>query len=93
MSPEDRTRIENLLQDETLSYRAIGRETGYSDFTIRAVARELAGDPRPLKSPRSQSNQDSASMGLGGWGILAGLTGLFVGAIFLWNRNPPPPDV
>jgi hypothetical protein len=96
MTPEERDYIEDLLQDETLSFREIGRRTGFSDFTIRAAARKVAGDPRPLKSPRSRSDDsddEGESLGLGGWAVLAGITGLFIGAIWLWGRNMGPPDV
>jgi hypothetical protein len=50
MSGVGRARIADLLGDETLSYRAIGRMTGASDWTVRRIARELDGDGRPMKS-------------------------------------------
>jgi hypothetical protein len=55
MTPADRERIERLLQDPTRSCRAISRDTGSSDWTIRKIARELDGDPRPMKRRRSSS--------------------------------------
>ena len=53
MSSIDRAHIEGLLADEHLSYRAIADLVGCSDWTVRKVARELAGDERPMKSARN----------------------------------------
>ncbi len=52
MKAADGQRIEQLLDDASFSCRAIARETGYSDWTIRKIARELDGDSRPMR--RSQ---------------------------------------
>ena len=72
MIPEHRARIAELLQNENLSYRAIARETGYSDWTIRNVARQLDGDPRPMKRHRSAIDDEETS-GIAGWGVLIGI--------------------
>lgn len=93
MSPQDRSRIEELLQDESLSFRAIAREVGYSDFTIRQVSRELAGDERPMKrSRREREAAPNESLGFTGWAILAGIGGFLIGAFWLFGRGMPPPD-
>jgi hypothetical protein len=55
--PADRDRIAELLQDPSLSYRAIGRQLGISDWTIRRVARELDGDCRPMKQQRCRPEE------------------------------------
>lgn len=61
VTPAERDRIvEMLLEDPPPSCRAVSRATGYSDWTIRKIARELDGDPRPMKRrpSRSQESQE-----------------------------------
>lgn len=57
MSASDRDRIAELLEDETRSFRSIGRELGLSDWLVRKTARDLYGDPRPMKRQASQSEE------------------------------------
>ena len=58
MTPADRERIvEMLLEDPPPSYRAVSRASGYSDWTIRKIARDLDGDSRPMKERRSRSDE------------------------------------
>lgn len=85
MTPEDRAQIEELLKDETHSYREIARQTGYSDFTIRAVARKLMGNDRPLKSTR-RSRDVTNGGSISGWVLLAGVIGI-IGAIWYFNKE------
>lgn len=95
MSDVDRERITELLRDPSLSYRAIGRELGISDWTIRKVARELGGDPRPMRQRRSDSDEippDEVSPGTG-WLVLGGIGAFFVIAIWASARWPPPSDL
>lgn len=86
----DRARIEELLQDETLSYREIARQTGASDWTVRRIARDVAGDVRPMKRARHEHAVEP--LGLASWAILAGLGGIFVGALWFLGRGMSPPD-
>ena len=52
MSPAQRARVKELLQDEARSFRSIAREVGCSDWVVRAISREIAGDSRPMKRAR-----------------------------------------
>lgn len=92
MSAIDRARIAELLADESLSYRDIARQENCSDWTVRAVAREIAGDSRPMKSRRRKrgGGEDHAPPALVGWTILAGLAAAVVGAFWLAVRGAPP---
>jgi hypothetical protein len=91
----DRARIAELLADPSLSCRAIARETGYSDWTIRKIARELDGDSRPMRQRRSHSDEippDEVSP-VTGWLVFGGIVSFFVIAIWAGTRWPPPSDL
>lgn len=96
MTPADRARIEELLQDPSLSFRAIARELSISDWQVRKIARELDGDPRPMKrggrARYEPADEPAEPLGLAGWIIVA----LFAGGIALvaWAsaRWTPPMD-
>ena len=60
MSPADRARIAELLQDESLSFREIARRCGYSDHTVRRIWREITHDPRPIRNTRSNQQRERA---------------------------------
>lgn len=61
MTPDERSWIEELLAEiPPPSCRAVSRTTGKSDWTIRRVKRELDGDARPMRQPRSQREEPSA---------------------------------
>lgn len=56
MTPDERSWIEELLSEiPPPSCRAVSRMTGISDWTVRRVKRELDGDLRPMRRPRSDS--------------------------------------
>jgi len=95
VSPADRGRIAELLRDPRLSYRAIGRQLGISDWTIRRVARELEGDSRPMKRRHFRSDETSTeeTSAFSSWlvfGIVA--VGLTL-AIWVAARGAPPPEL
>lgn len=95
MKPADRDEIEELLQDPSLSCRAISRATGYSDWTIRKIARELDGDLRPMKQRRSQIEEPAIEEAseVSGWlvfGIIAAGLVLVICASARWT---PPPEL
>lgn len=93
MNPADRDRIAVALEDETKSFRAVGRELGLSDWLVRKVARELDGDPRPMRQPRSpQSYEPTEELSATtAWLIFGGVIGALALAIWLGTRwNPPP---
>ncbi len=95
MKSGDRARIEQLLEDPSLSCRAIARETGYSDWTIRKIARELDGDSRPMRQRRSHSDQippDEISP-VTSWFVFGGIVAATVLAIWAGVRWAPPPDL
>lgn len=97
MSPSDRARIEELLQDERLSFRAIARELSISDWQVRKVAREIDGDPRPMKrggrSRYEPINGPAEPLGIGGWIIFALVVGGIALAIWAGARGMPPPEI
>lgn len=95
MKSGDRARIEQFLEDPSLSCRAIARETGYSDWTIRRIARELDGDSRPMRQRRSPSDQippDEISP-VTSWFVFGGIVAATVLAIWAGVRWAPPPDL
>ncbi len=91
MSDVDRERIAELLQDASLSYRAIGRELGISDWTIRKIARELDGDPRPMRQRRSHTDEIPPEVSpLVGWLVFGGFVAVLALAVWLGVRWTPP---
>lgn len=94
MTPGDRERIvEMLLEDPPRSYRAVSRATGYSDWTIRKIARDLDGDPRPMKQRRSRSGElpNEEISPWTGWlvfGSVVGFLALATWAGVRWIRLP-----
>ncbi|HET6274548.1 MAG TPA: hypothetical protein VFE16_01255 [Candidatus Cybelea sp.] len=94
MTPADRELIGELLQDPERSYRSIARETGYSDWTIRKIARELDGDPRPLKRERSPPpDQNGDESAIAGWIGLAAFVAIIGLTIWVGLRGIPPPEM
>ena len=94
MMPADRARIAALLSDPSLSRRAIARETGYSDWTIRKIARELDGDPRPMRQRRSYSDEPPPEevSPIVGWLVFGGIVAVIALAISTGSRWTPPPE-
>lgn len=94
MKPADRQRIEMLLEQPSLSCRAIARDTGYSDWTIRKIAHELDGDPRPMKQRRSQLPESTEEVSaLTSWLFFGVVVAFFALAIWAGSRWTPPPDL
>ena len=97
MSPADRARIEELLCDESLSFRAIARELSISDWQVRKVAREIDGDPRPMKrggrARYEPTDEPAEPLGLAGWIIFALVAGGISLAILAGARGAPPPEL
>ena len=58
----DRAFVQELLEDESLSYREIARQAGCSDWTVRSIAR---GDDRPMK--RAGGFEGDAETTPAGW--------------------------
>lgn len=94
MNTADRDRIvEMLLEDPPPSCRAVSRATGYSDWTIRKIARELDGDPRPMKQRRSPPQEPAEEVSaLTSWLILCGIAAAFALMIWAGVRSTPPPE-
>jgi hypothetical protein len=92
MTPEEQAEIEELLlRNPPPSCRAISRMTGISDWTVRRVKRELDGDSRPMRQPRSQREEpsDYETSPLVGWIVFIAT---FLGAgllIWLAARSAP----
>lgn len=90
MNPADRERVAELLEDETRSFRSIGRELGLSDWFVRKVARELDGDPRPMRRPRSSAPEtDDGGSAIALWTAGAIAVGLIAVAIYVRMRWGP----
>jgi transposase len=87
----DRERIAELLEDETRSFRSIGRELGVSDWLVRKIARELDGDPRPMKQRPSRPQEPTEEVStLTGWLVFGGVIGFIALAIWAGVRWTPP---
>jgi hypothetical protein len=84
----DADRIRDLLADETLSFRAVAREVGCSDWTVRRIAREFDGDPRPMK--RGSRVPQSEGSEIGAWVRLALFVGLLALGLWFSCRGTPP---
>jgi hypothetical protein len=57
--------VDRLIEDETLSLNEISRLAGCSSWSVRKRARELAGDPTPMKQPRASARAPNESEGEG----------------------------
>ena len=96
MTASDRDRIADLLQDESRSFRSIGRELGVSDWTVRKIARELDGDPRPMKQRCSQYEELDGTDDLSAvssWLVFGGFVAVLALAIWAGTRWVPPSDL
>lgn len=94
MKPVDHALVEQLLADETLSYKEIARRASCSDFSVRTIARKLSGDDRPTKrvsdlSPEILDHCDELPS-WAGWALFGGLVAAIGGAIWLASRGLPP---
>ena len=90
MNAADRNRIvAMLLEVPPPSCRAVSRATGYSDWTIRKIAREVDGDPRPMRRPPSLPTEGSSA--LAGWIIFGGIAA-FVALLFWARVRWMPPE-
>ncbi|HEY1866695.1 MAG TPA: hypothetical protein VGG70_00270 [Candidatus Cybelea sp.] len=89
-----RERIAELLEDETRSFRSIGRELGVSDWLVRKTARELNDDRRPMRQRRSRSQEPpSAEVSpLVSWLVFGGFLAVLALAIWAGARSKPPLD-
>jgi hypothetical protein len=89
----DRERIAELLEDDARSFRSIGRELGVSDWLVRKTARDLQGDPRPMRQRRSLPQEPAAEevSPLVGWLIFGGFILGTAFLIWIGARSAPPP--
>jgi len=83
----DRALVEDLLNDDSLSFREIARQAGCSDWTVRSIARDIAGDDRPMKHATHRGDDAEADFAV--WPIVAGIAAMFAGGIWLALRRPP----
>lgn len=88
MDHVDRVLVEELLADGCLSYREIGRRAQCSDFAVRAIARQLSGDLRPMKSAR-RSHDNEEPLSASGWATIAGMAVVLLGLLWWVARRPP----
>jgi hypothetical protein len=98
MSFVDRDLVTRLLDDESLSFREIGRRANCSDWSVRAIARDLAGEDRPMKRERHarddyRNGDDDEPLGIAAWGILVAVAAVFFGAIWCSARRVRPPEI
>ncbi len=90
----DRARIEELLQDPSLSFRAISRATGISDWSVRRLARLQSGDARPMRKRRAGSH-DLPSKDPSppvGWLVFGGFVAALGLAVWAGVHWAPPLD-
>jgi DNA-binding Lrp family transcriptional regulator len=86
MKPVDRDLVERLLQDETLSFREIARRAECSDWSVRSIARGLAGSAQSYNADA----EPTEALTLKDWGIFLGVCALVIGVIcFVASRTPP----
>lgn len=99
--PVDHALVEELLADETLSYKEIARRADCSDFSVRTIARKLSGDDRPMKTPRVRPSTDdeweepralTTAEAAIAWGVGALLLVCFVWAAWKGQRFDYPPE-
>jgi hypothetical protein len=57
--PVNRALVEELLADESLSYKEIARQADCSDWSVRSIDRERSGGP-PMKTPRGPRPADES---------------------------------
>lgn len=89
----DRALIASLLQDESLSFREIARRADCSDWSVRAVARELVGDNRPMKNASAPKNScNNEPQAKAGWAAIGIFLSVFAGATWLASRAVSSPE-
>jgi hypothetical protein len=94
MSRVDRAHVERLLEDASLTYREVARRAGCSDWSVRAIERELAGDSRPMKrAGHERDDGGEESLGFAGWAALTGFVAVLGFAVWLAMRGNQPPDM
>ena len=81
----DHALVERLLRDETLSYREIAGRAQCSDFSVRAIARDLGTND-------SEDEPPFETLTLPEWGVAAVVIVLIFGGIWLFARRLPPMD-
>jgi len=97
--PVDYETVAQLLGDESLSLNEIARLAGCSSWSVRKFARELDGDERPMKRPRTSARapshdtatSDSDGLSGCGWLILGGIV-LAVIALRMMGPKSDPGD-
>jgi hypothetical protein len=93
VKPGYRDRIAEALQDETRSYRSLAVELGVSDWLVRKVARELDGDPRPMKLRPLRSHETPEDVSaVTSWLVFGGFVVCLALAIWAGVRWAPPLD-
>jgi hypothetical protein len=86
MRSVDRDLVARLLREGSLSYREIARRAQCSDWSVRSIAREFT-----VSQPRVEQPQQEPLTPVE-WGIVAGITAVFFGGIWLLGRWLPPQD-
>jgi hypothetical protein len=87
MAHVNRALVVELLADGSLSYREIARQAQCSDWSVRAIANELASDDSAVCR-----FADSEPLSLRDWGICVAVLAAFLGGVWLLWRQFPPPD-
>jgi hypothetical protein len=83
----DRAYVAELLQDESLSFREVARRAHCSDFSVRAIARELASD-----YSADDETVESGPLTATEWWIFAGIATLIFGSVCFAAWRMPPLD-
>ncbi len=85
MKRVDRDLVSELLADGSLSYREIARRANCSDFSVRAISREL-------EAVGSTDASDTEPLTVTQWCVFGGIVILIFGGVWLLGRRLPPPD-
>lgn len=83
-APVDRELVLRLLQDDSLSFREIGRRANCSEWSVRSIARSLETETAPDEEVAEPTSRD--------WLVLAGVVAAVFFGFWILGRGFPPRD-
>jgi hypothetical protein len=83
MKQVNRVLVEELLRDDSLSFREIARRAKCSDWSVRSIASQLSGD-------HSSDTASTEPLTLSGCAVGIGIAVLILGGLWFVARQPPP---
>jgi hypothetical protein len=91
----DYARVEQLLDDDSLSYNEVADRAGCSSWSVRKFDRERRGDTRPMKggaswaARRNEPASNTEPLGVVGWLVIAAIgVAIVVGCTIGGRRYP-----